>query len=121
MIRPTVILLAGIVVGAARLPLPPTPPVHVPAGDAAAERSSLPLPPRLSGGARAEAGEPAPLPNDDLQPPASGPETEKFNVRIFSLDEHDGGMAFIPGSTYRAPEARKPMQTPGVTVSLPLQ
>jgi hypothetical protein len=42
-------------------------------------------------------------------------------VRIFSLDEHDSGLGFIPGSAYPAPEDRKPMQTPGITVSVPMQ
>ncbi len=140
MIRLAVILLAGVVVGAARspppahgpvrivvraarsrLPLPPAPPAHAPAGVVvgAAARLSFPLPPLPP--THAPAGEPAPLPDTDLSQPTPGAETATFHVRVFSLDEHDAGLAFIPGSAYPAPEDRKPMQTPGVTVSLPMQ
>jgi hypothetical protein len=42
-------------------------------------------------------------------------------VRIFSLNEHDSGLGFIPGSAYPAPEDRKAMQTPGITLSVPMQ
>ncbi len=99
MIRLVAILLAGAVVGAARssLPLPPTPPKHIPTGEAA------PVPDR------------SPLTAD------RGTRTTEFRLRIFSLDEHDSGLAFIPGSTYAAPEDRKLMQTPGFTVSVPMQ
>jgi hypothetical protein len=99
MIRLAAILLAGAVAGAARssLPLPPTPPKHIPAG------------------------EPAPVPDGSLLPSERGTRTTEFNLRFFSLKEHDGGLAFIPGSAYPAPVDRKLMQTPGFTVSLPMQ
>lgn len=100
MIRLAAMLVAGAVVGAARsplpLPLPPTPPKHIPAGDAA------PVPDRLLSYDR-------------------GARSTEFHLRIFSLQEHDSGVAFIPGSAYAAPEDRKFMQTPGFTVSLPMQ
>jgi hypothetical protein len=98
-IRPAAILLAGVLVGAAKssLPLPPTPPKHVPAGEA------------------------APVPDGSLLASEPGTRTTEFNLRIFSLQEHDGGLAFIPGSAYAAPVDRKFMQTPGFTVSLPMQ
>lgn len=122
MIRPAAILLAGFVVGAARssLPLPPTPPAHAPVGVVVrAARLSLPLPPTPP--PHAPAGGSAPLPDGDLQPPRLGTPTTEFNVRMFSLQEHGDGLAFIPGSAYPAPEDRKPVQTPGFTVSLPVQ
>ena len=53
--------------------------------------------------------------------PGSGAQKARFHVRIFSLDEHDSGLGFIPGSAYPAPEDRKPMQTPGITVSVPMR
>lgn len=169
MIRPAAILLAGVVLGAARLPLPPAPPPHTPGhGDpahvdaapvarspvarparvaggvravagarrlplppprgrvrAGAEvvtdaRSSLPVPPSPSAQVRARAGQLAPLPESILPEPVPA-EGSKVNVRIFSLKEQQGGLAFIPGSAYAAPEDRKPMQTPEVTFSLPLR
>jgi hypothetical protein len=105
---------------AARLPLPPAPPAHASAGVVVrTARSSFPLPPLPP--THAPAGEAAPLPDDDLSRPTPGTETATFHVRMFSLDEHDSGLAFIPGSAYPAPEDRKPMQTPGVTVSVPMQ
>ncbi len=99
MIRLAAILLAGLVVGAARssLPLPPTPPKHAPAGEA------------------------APVPDASLLPSDPGTRTTEFNLRIFTLQEHDGGLASIPGSAYAPPVDRKLMQTPGFTVSLPMQ
>jgi hypothetical protein len=101
MIRLAAILLAGAVTGAAGsslpLPLPPVPPKHIPAEEA------------------------APVPDRGLRAPDRDTRTAEFRLRIFSLDEHDSGLAFIPGSAYAAPEDRKLMQTPGFTVSLPLQ
>lgn len=164
MIRPAAILLIGVVVGAARSPLPPrAPSVHAPTAHASTAhaltrhgaaghapirvvvhrpRPSLPLPPLPLGhapgavvaGARprslplppqppaqALAGEPAPVPDDDLAVPAPRAQTATLHVRIFSLDEHGSGLGFIPGSAYPAPEDRKPIQTPGITVSVPVQ
>lgn len=87
---------------------------------AAGARSSLPVPPSPSAGDRADIGQLAPLPESILPVPVPAEDT-KVNVRIFSLKEQQGGLAFIPGSSYAAPEDRKPMQTPGVTFSLPLR
>jgi len=134
-------------VGAARSPPPPTPPAHTPARHASikvvvhparsslrslpmpghapdgvvpgAAPASLPVPPQPP--AQAFAGEPAPVPDADLGLPTPGAQRATFHVRIFSLDEHASGLGFIPGSAYPAPEDRKPMQTPGITVSVPMQ
>ena len=111
-----------VVVHAARspLPLPPMPPAHAPANDVAgAAPGPLPVPPPPP--AQALAAEPAPLPDADLQMPTPRAQTTRVHVRIFSLDEHDSGLGFIPGSAYPAPEDRKPMQTPGITVSVPMR
>jgi hypothetical protein len=99
MIRLAAILVAGAVVGAAgsSLPLPPTPPEHIPSGEA------------------------APVPDGSLLSSDRGARTTEFRLRIFSLQEPDSGVAFIPGSAYAAPEDRKFMQTPGFTISLPMQ
>jgi len=80
---------------------------------------SLPLPPRPPVQVLAE--ELAPLPDADLAMPGARAQRARFHVRIFSLDEHDSGLGFIPGSAYPAPEDRKPMQTPGITVSVPMR
>jgi hypothetical protein len=119
MIRPAAILLAGSVVAAARSasPLHPTPPARAPVVGAA--RSSLPLPPTPPAHAPSEVL--APLPGGDLRTSELGTPTTEFSVRMFSLQEHGGGLAFIPGSAYPAPEDRKPVGTPGFTVSLPMR
>jgi len=96
------------------------PPAHAPANDVAgAAPGPLPVPPPPP--AQALAAEPAPLPDADLQMPTPRAQTTRVHVRIFSLDEHDSGLGFIPGSAYPAPEDRKPMQTPGITVSVPMR
>lgn len=99
MTRLAATLLAGVLAGAAgpNLPLPPTPPERPPAG------------------------EPAPIPNSDLRQQARATPTTEFYVHIFSLQEHGGGLAYIPGSAYPAPEDRRFAQTPGITVSVPMR
>ena len=100
--------------------VPPKPPAESrPGALAGAAAWSLPLPPRPP--VQVLAGELAPLPDADLEMPGSGAQKARFHVRIFSLDEHDSGLGFIPGSAYPAPEDRKPMQTPGITVSVPMR
>ena len=102
------------------LPLPPLPPGHAPGAVVAGTGlRSLPMPPHPP--AQALVGEPAPVPDDDLAVPVPRAQTATLHVRIFSLDEHGSGLGFIPGSAYPAPEDRKPVQTPGITVSVPVQ
>jgi hypothetical protein len=105
MIRPATLLLAGLVVGAAHARVPPPPP--------------LPLPPTPPANARADQSAPVPYANPPSATASNG--IGGFRLRIYSLDEHDSGSAYIPGSGYSAPLSRKPMQTPGFSVSLPFK
>jgi hypothetical protein len=97
-------LLLGLTAGAAGaapalpLPLPPLPPPHPPSDEA------------------------APLPNADVRAPLDGTVAHTIiSPRIFTMQEYDPGTGFIPGSQHQAPEERKLIQTPGFTVSVPLQ
>ena len=81
------------------LPVPPVPPAHPPAGQV------------------------APVPNPDLRPPAD-PADQGLQVRLqdFRARRFDeGGMGYSPGSQYETTEDKRPIQTPGLTVRVPLQ
>jgi hypothetical protein len=83
---------------AQELPVPPIPPEHPPPAEI------------------------APVPNLDAQAPvAPAPEGPRFDVRLFRARPYDPGMGFTPGSRYQTAEDRKPIQTPGLSVSVPLQ
>lgn len=80
----------------------------------------LPLPPPLP--ADPPTDEVAPMPNDSVSFPAnSGPAQSTFALRIYRMRSYSTGDGFIPGSAYESPEDRKPMQTPGFMVTVPLQ
>jgi hypothetical protein len=80
------------------LPVPPVPPGHPPLADA------------------------APVPNVDAEAPAA-PTSAKpsVNVRVYHANIYDPSLAFVPGSRYQATEDRKPIQTPGLSISVPLK
>jgi hypothetical protein len=80
------------------LPVPPVPPEHPPPGDIA------PVPDR---DARAP-----------LTPVSNAPTVD---IRQFRNRPYDPGMGFAPGSRYQTNEDRKPIQTPGLSISVPLQ
>jgi hypothetical protein len=88
------------------------------AGAAPARR--LPLPPPLP--VDPPTDEPAPVPDADLRTPnALDPDQSAFALRVYRMQEHSTGEGFIPGSEYQSPEQRRPLQTPGFMVTLPLQ
>ena len=93
-------ILAGLIPGAMadQLPVPPIPPEHPDLGDN------------------------APVPNIDAREPAmpvsSAPTVD---VRFFRVKRYDPSQGFVPGSRYQSTEDRKAIQTPGLTVSVPLQ
>ena len=80
------------------LPEPPTPPSRIPEAEAA------PVPDREISAGIASAADTASVELRDFQSPASQP-----------------GLGFTPGSRFRTPQERKPVQTPGVSISVPLQ
>jgi hypothetical protein len=80
------------------LPVPPIPPLHPPLAEI------------------------APVPNTDARAPVA-PETESptLDVRLFRARPYDPSLGFAPGSRYQTAEDRKPIQTPGFSISVPLK
>jgi hypothetical protein len=101
---PAAVLVLGVLVGlmpgamADQLPIPPLPPEHPVLGDN------------------------APVPNVDarepIMPVSSSPTVD---VRFFRVKRYDPSQGFTPGSRYQSTEDRRAIQTPGLTVSVPLQ
>jgi hypothetical protein len=92
------VLVAAVPAMAEPLPEPPAPPARVPEPDA------------------------APTPDRDARGDST-PDTQHAGVelRVFRPAQGDTGLAFSPGSRFRTPEERKPMQTPGVSFTVPLE
>jgi hypothetical protein len=83
---------------AEELPVPPIPPEHPPLAET------------------------APVPNPDAQAPITAASDEpSFDVRLYRARPYDPGMGFAPGSRYQTSEDRKPIQTPGLSISVPLK
>jgi hypothetical protein len=83
---------------AAELPIPPIPPADHPSST------------------------PAPVPDEQVRAPiaevASGPSVA---LRFYRAPAYTTGAGFTPGSQFQTPEDRKPIQTPGFSVSVPLK
>jgi hypothetical protein len=80
------------------LPLPPLPPEHPPQAEA------------------------APVPNVDAQAPVTPTsESPSVNMKMYRASMYDPGVGFAPGSRYQSSEDRKPIQTPGFSVDVPLK
>jgi hypothetical protein len=76
-----------------------------------------PIPPE-----RPPIGEAAPTPNIDARVPMSPPsERPSVDVRLFRADTLDPSLGFAPGSRFQTAEERKPIQTPGLSVTVPLK
>jgi hypothetical protein len=81
---------------------------------------TLPVPPIPPLQPLAEAG--APVPNPDVRAPnPEVSEQPRVDVREFRSIPYDPGVAFGPGSRYRSSEDRKMIQTPGLSISVPLK
>ena len=80
-----------------RLPVPPIPPPHPPADQS------------------------APVPNCDatgpLSPASQGP---RVTLQDFRADRLQQGFGYTPGSQFETSEDKRPIQTPGLTVQVPL-
>jgi hypothetical protein len=97
-----ILLAAFIVFGPAALaedlPVPPIPPEHPPLGQV------------------------APVPNIDAREPvAATSNAPSIDVRLYRARPYDPGLGFAPGSRYQTSEDRKAIQTPGLSISVPLQ
>ncbi len=80
------------------LPVPPAPPDHPPLADA------------------------APVPNVDAEAPVA-PASAKpsVSVKLYRANIYDPGVAFVPGSKYQSSDDRKPIPTPGLSITVPLK
>jgi hypothetical protein len=87
---------------------------------AAAPARRLPLPPPLP--VDPPIDEAAPVPDANLQiPDALDSKQGPFALRVYRMQDYSTGEGFIPGSDYQSPEQRRPLQTPGFMVTVPLQ
>jgi hypothetical protein len=87
---------------------------------AAAPASLLPLPPPLP--VDPPTDEAAPIPNTNARVPSgTAQEQTAWALRVYSMPDFDTGEGYIPGSAYQSPEQRKPIQTPGFMITVPLQ
>jgi hypothetical protein len=79
------------------LPIPPIPPDHPPTN--------------LS----------APVPNPDIRAPPAGRQETQVRVQDFRADSMTDGLGYTPGSKFQSNEDKRPIETPGVTVQVPLR
>jgi hypothetical protein len=80
------------------LPVPPIPPAHPPTDQS------------------------APLPDRDARAPADGAsDGTRVGVRDFRISRFNQGMGYAPGSQYETSEEKRSIQTPGLTVQVPLR
>jgi hypothetical protein len=109
--RRIAVLLGGLLLAAAgpHRTLPPSSP-------------PLPLPPPLPTDPPMDLA--APVPDDTLGVPTGLSQqnrTTTWSPQIYRMQEFGSGDGYIPGSAYQSPEERKPIQTPGFMVTVPLQ
>jgi len=94
--------IALFAVTAARLP----PPLPVP-----------PIPP-----ARPPADSNAPIPNPDVTAPTpTASLSPSFMVHDFRINTFDRSLGYVPGSHFSTSEDKRPIQTPGLEMKVPLQ
>jgi hypothetical protein len=87
---------------------------------AASPAPSLPIPPIPP--ADPPSDHAAPMPDRSLQaPPGDGGRGVQVNVEDFRIERFYQGLGYGPGSHFETSEEKRPIQTPGVTLKLPLQ
>jgi hypothetical protein len=87
---------------------------------AAAANEDLPIPPLPP--PQVPLTEIAPLPDPNAQAPVTpGSDQASLNVKFYRAKTYDPSEGFTPGSRYQTSEDRKPIQTPGLSVSVPIQ
>jgi hypothetical protein len=65
----------------------------------------------------------APIPNRDAQaPPEIGAQGARVGVRDFRVHRFTNqGLGYAPGSQFESSEEKRPIQTPGLAVQVPLR
>jgi hypothetical protein len=82
--------------------------------------NELPVPPVPPD--RSAFGETAPVPDLNATAPAVPESTAPtVAVRQFRAQPYGPGVGFVPGSRYQSAEDRKPIQTPGLSINVPLK
>lgn len=82
----------------AALPVPPIPPAHPPTDQA------------------------APVPDIDAQAPlSSDSQGVKWTLNDFRVQRYSSSLGYARGSQFQTSEEKRPIQTPGVTLRVPLQ
>lgn len=89
------------------------------AASPATQKRPLPVPPIPP--ARPPVDESAPLPNRDIQGPVATVPGTRVRVQDFRVDRMTDGLGYTPGSRFSTSEDRRSIQTPGLTVQVPLQ
>jgi hypothetical protein len=115
------ILLATVAASPTRsLPIPHTPPAHAKSVVAANKHSPLPVPPMPP--AHPPMDQLAPVPDLYAKAPvgdaAGGAQVTISDFRVRRLDQ---SLGYTPGSHFRNSEDRRVIQTPGLSVRVPIQ
>jgi hypothetical protein len=90
-------LLAPALAFADELPIPPIPPANPPLAEL------------------------APVPNREVLAPRGSEEELRLRPAVFQATRPDSSLAFSPGSRYQAADERRPLQTPGLLLTVPLR
>ncbi len=86
---------------------------------ARAAAESLPVPPLPP--ANLKMAQIAPVPDPDVQAPRAQAVDLSLNVHFYRATTYDPSQGFTPGSRFQSSEDRKPIQTPGLSFSMPIQ
>jgi hypothetical protein len=63
----------------------------------------------------------APVPDRDAQAPSEAAEGARVGVRDFRVRRFYQGFGYAPGSQFETSEEKRPIQTPGLAVQVPLR
>src|SRR5690349_16418480 len=86
---------------------------------AAAAPSELPVPPIPP--EQGPGNQTAPVPDEQAgQPNVRSPPGTHFGLQDYRVNRFNPSAGFMPGSHYQTSEERKPIQTPGFSVTVPL-
>jgi hypothetical protein len=63
----------------------------------------------------------APLPDRDANVPTDNSAKTRLSVQDFRIQRFYQGLGYAPGSHFATSEEKRPIQTPGLSVQVPLQ
>jgi len=87
---------------------------------AAGQTQSLPLPPVPPAHPPADLG--APVPDPGINAPPAGPSPlPDITVRDFRINNYSQSLGYTPGSQFQTSEDKRSIQTPGLSLRVPLQ